>query len=64
MANKAEKFVKRALEEGKFGYFVKNGLSYDHESAANEVYWAICTHLGNPDHWPAEYSVAYKKFCL
>lgn len=64
MANKAERFVKRTLEEGKFGYYIKKGLSYNHEEAAIEVYWAICSHLGNPDHWPAEYSAAYNKLCI
>jgi hypothetical protein len=61
MANKAEKFVKRALEEGPFGFYVKRGLSYDREEASLQVYWAVCKHLGNPDRWPPEYNAAYRK---
>jgi hypothetical protein len=57
--NKAEKFVKRILDE-KFGFYIKRGLPYDREEASHQVYWAICTKLGNPDHWPPEYGKAYQ----
>jgi hypothetical protein len=59
-ANKAEKFIRRILDE-KFGFYIKRDLSYDREEAANQIYWAICTKLGNPDRWPPEYSAAYRK---
>ena len=60
--NKAERFVKSVLIK-KFGFYIKRGLPYDKDRASNEVYWAVCTHLGNPDHWPSEYTDAYRKLC-
>lgn len=62
MANKAEKFVKRVIDE-KFGFYIRRKLSYDKDRMANEVYNAICTKLNNPDRWPPEYRDAYRKYC-
>ena len=60
--NKAERVVKRLLHK-RYGFWIERKLSYDRERAATEVYWAICSHLGNPDRLPPEYSAAYKKLC-
>jgi hypothetical protein len=57
MANKAEKFVKRAIRESVYRctYLGEKG------ELTKDVYFKICTHLNNPDRWPPEYTNAYHK---
>lgn len=57
MANKAEKFVKRAIKESIY----REGYLGEKEELSTDVYFKICTKLGNPDHWPPEYNKAYRE---
>jgi len=58
--NKAEKFVRRAIDESIY----REGYEGEKEALSTDVYFKICTHLGNPNHWPHEYTNAYKKLCF
>jgi len=57
MANKAEKFIKRAIEESNYSPDLLN----DRENLSTDVYWRMCGHLGNPDRLPIEYKKAYNE---
>lgn len=57
MANKAEKFVKRAIEDCPWRITHLD----ERERCMTKVWFAVDDKLGRPTHWPAEYSKAYQE---
>ena len=57
MANKAEKFIKRCIDES----FYRIDKSDERESLICKVWFQVDEKLGKPVNWPIEYKNAFRK---